>query len=141
MSNSAPLSLPRPTRRPAPTLLALIALVLLGGTFLGQARASDDEVRVDGTCGRNATSQLRLEADDGSIRVRFRVDSNRSHARWRLAVVHEGSVAWRTRVRSDGGGSIHIRRRLRDLPGADQVTARALGPHGITCIAAGTLPG
>jgi len=50
-------------------------------------------------------------------------------------------VAWRGGVRSDGGGSLEVRRRLRDLSGADQITARALGPRGITCIAAGTLPG
>lgn len=129
-------------RELAPTVLTVLALVVLAGAFLDQAamaHASDDEIRVEGTCGTGASSELRLRADDGSIRVRFRVDSTRSRSRWRVAIVHEGRVAWRAGVSSDGGGSLDIGRRLRDLPGADQVTARALGPHGITCIAAGTL--
>jgi len=124
--------------------LAALVFVLVGVTSLGQAavaRAADEEVRTAGSCGRGASAELRLKADDGSIRVRFRIDSNRSRSRWQVALVHEGRVAWQGGVRSDGGGSIDVRRRLRDLAGADQVTARALGPRGITCIASGTLPG
>lgn len=142
MPNLAPpLSISRPARELASSALAVLALAVLGGTFLGQAgiaRASDREIRVGGACSRGASSGLRLRAHHGSIRVRFRVDSTRPRSRWRVAIVHEGRVAWRARVR---GGSLDIRRRLRDLPGADQIVARALGPGGITCIAVGTLPG
>lgn len=120
------------------------AVVLLVFSFLSlvtAAHAADNEVRVDGTCGSGASSELRLRADDGSIRVRFEVDSTQSHSNWQVTIVHEGRIAWRGGTRSDGGGSLEVRRRLRDLGGADQITARALGPHGVTCIAAGTLPG
>ena len=37
--------------------------------------------------------------------------------------------------------SFSIERRLSDYPGPDQVTARAVGPRGITCQATATLPG
>jgi hypothetical protein len=121
-------------------VIALVALALAAAclAFASEAHASED-VRAAGTCGRGASSSLRLKADDGVIRVRFRVESNRRHARWQVVIAREGRVVWRGRVRSDGGGSLRVRRRIRDLPGADQVIARALGPHGITCIAAATL--
>lgn len=124
--------------------LAALVFIVIGVASLGNAavaRASDEEVRIAGSCGRGASAELRLKADDGSIRVRFRLDSNRSRSRWQVALIHEGRVAWQGGVRSDGGGSIDVGRRLRDLGGADQVTARALGPRGVTCIASGTLPG
>ena len=129
-----------PRRLGLALLAAAVLAALLAASPAGAhlARGSG-EVRAEGTCGSGASSRLRLEADDGSIRVRFRVDSNRGHARWRVVLVHEGRVAWRGRVRADGGGSFTVRRRIRDLRGADQVTARALGPRGITCIAAATL--
>ena len=111
--------------------LAVLVFIVVGVASLGHAavaRASDEEVRIAGSCGRGASAELRLKADDGTIRVRFRLDSNRSRSRWQVALIHEGRVAWRGGVRSDGGGSIDVGRRLRDLGGADQVTARALGP-------------
>jgi hypothetical protein len=99
------------------------------------------EVRAHGTCGGGATAWLRLKADHGKIRIRFRVDSHRGHARWRVVLVREGRIVWRGRVRADGGGSFTVKRRIRNLRGADQVTARALGRRGITCIAQATLRG
>jgi hypothetical protein len=56
-------------------------------------------------------------------------------------LVREGRIVWRDRVRADGGGSFTVRRSVRNLRGADQITARALGPRGITCIATATLRG
>jgi hypothetical protein len=118
--------------------VAVLSIALLAPAPL--ARASDDEVRVAGSCGGGATAVLGLRADDGFIRVRLRVDSGRAHARWHVAIVREGRLVWRGRAPSDGGGSLDVARRIRDLRGADRITARALGPHGITCIAEGTLP-
>lgn len=116
-----------------------LAIVCLGGPASALADNGSEDVRVAGTCGSGASSSLRLKADEGAIRVRFRVESNRGHSRWQVVIVREGRVVWRGRVRSDGGGSFRVTRGIRNLQGADQVIARALGPHGITCIAAGTL--
>lgn len=136
-------SVRRSTRARGFGALALLAVAVLSVAILAPAplaQASDDEVRVAGSCGAATSAELRLRADDGLIRARFRVDSRRAHASWRVAIVREGRLVWRGRVRSDGGGSLDVARRIRDLRGADQVTARALGPGGITCIAVATLP-
>lgn len=134
---------PRSSRARAFSVLALLAVAVLGIACLvpaSLAHASGDEVRITGSCGGSASSGLRLKADDGFIRARFRVDSSQSHSRWQIAIIREGRLVWRGRVLSDGGGSLDVARRIRDLRGADQITARALGPRGITCIATGTLP-
>jgi hypothetical protein len=124
------------------SVFALVGTVLaiLFAPSPAQARGSD-EVEVDGTCGRGATCSLRLSSHDGRIRIRFEVDSNRDHSRWRVVLVREGRIVWRGHVRADGGGSFKVVRHARDLRGADQVTARALGPGGLTCIATATLRG
>ena len=77
---------------------------------------------------------------DGAIRVRFEVDHSRAGASWRVVLVQDRRVVWRGRARTRGD-SFEIERSLRDLPGADRVTARAWGPGGVTCAAAVTLPG
>ena len=118
--------------------VAAAVLAILLASAPAQARGSN-EVRVSGTCGTGATSSLRLSSSDGTIRIRFRVDSRYDHSRWRVTLVREGRIVWRGNVRADGGGSFKVVRRARDLRGADQVTARALGPQGITCIATATL--
>jgi hypothetical protein len=115
------------------SLLAILLAVLLA------APARADDVRVEGSCGAGAESRLRLRADDGSIRVEFRVDSRRSGERWRVALVHERRVVWRGRVRTRSGGSFRIRRSMRDYDGADEVSVRASGPGGNTCQAGATL--
>ena len=55
-------------------------------------------------------------------------------------LVQDRRVVWRGRARNRAG-SFELERTLRDLPGADRVTARAWGPAGVTCAAAATLPG
>jgi hypothetical protein len=125
---------------------SLLLVVLLICPASAIARGGDDggrtEVRVGGTCGRGATSKLRLRGRDGAIRVQFEVDHNRSGASWRVVLVQDRRIVWRGRARTRGSGaSFEIERSLRDLPGADQVSARAWGPRGVTCAATATLPG
>lgn len=123
------------------------ALALLFGTA-GQAAArgggggGGQEVRVAGSCGAGATSKLRLRARDGVLRVQFEVDHTRARARWRVVLVQDRRVVWRGSARTAGASdAFEVERRLRDLPGADSVTARAWGPRGVTCAASATLPG
>jgi hypothetical protein len=142
MLNAAPKSPPRHSRGGATVRLALLVLAACCVASLARASAvlaSDEEVRVTGSCGDGAKSSLRLGADDGQIRIRFRVESSRRHSSWQVVIVRERRVVWRSWARSDGGGSLDVALHLRDLPGADQIIARAVGPSGITCIAAGTL--
>lgn len=128
-----------------PSLLVLAALLLAFAAAApgASARGGDGggaEVRVSGTCGKGATARLRLRGRDGGIKVQFEVDHHRSGATWRIVLVQDRRVVWRGRARMRGD-SLEVARRLRDLPGADRVTARAWGPGGITCSAAATLPG
>jgi hypothetical protein len=124
------------------TLAALCVVLALAAPAPALARGGDDDVRVTGTCGKGATSKLRLRAKDGAIQVEFEVKANRGGQRWRVVLVHERRVAWRGRARTRSGSrSFRIRRSIPDFGGADQVTARASGPRGNTCEATGLLTG
>jgi hypothetical protein len=129
--------------RLAPAVAALcVALALVApAPALGRG-GDDDDVRISGTCGKGATSKLRLRPKDGAIQVEFEVKANRGGQRWRVVLVHERRVAWRGRVRTRSGSeSFRVRRSIPDFGGADQVTARASGPRGNTCQATGVLTG
>jgi len=133
------------TRRTLRLLAIAVALpaALIAHAPAASARGGDGhggEVRAAGTCGRGASSSLRLRSRDDGIRVRFQVEHARSGAAWRVVLVQDRRVVWRGRARSVAG-TFELERRLRDLPGADRVTARAWGPAGVTCSAAVTLPG
>jgi len=117
-------------------------VALLAGAAPAHARDDDSrrEARVEGTCAKGASSKLRLRSRDGEIRVEFDLKRNRSGERWRVVLVHERRVAWRGTVRTrSSGGSLRVRRTLRDYEGSDRVTVRASGPRGLTCEATARL--
>lgn len=122
-------------------VLAITVALLAAGAAPASARDDDRrEARVAGTCGKGASSKLRLRSRDGEIRVEFEVRRNRRGERWRVVLVHERRVVWRGSVRtSRSRGSFRVRRTLRDLRGSDRVKVRASGPRGVTCAAAATL--
>ena len=123
---------------------AVLAVLCAGGASPALARdggGDDDrrEARVAGTCGKGASSKLRLRSRDGEISVEFEVRRNRRGERWRVVLVHERRVAWRGARTTGSSGSFRLRRTLRDLGGSDRVKVRASGPRGVTCEAAATL--
>jgi hypothetical protein len=100
------------------------------------------EVRVAGSCGTGAAASLRLRSKDGGIELRFEVEHTRRGVVWHVVVVHERRVEWKGDTRTNRStGSFELRRTLRDFPGSDEVTVRALGPRGVVCRAQATLPG
>jgi hypothetical protein len=120
-----------------------IGLVLLfaGGAVAAIAKDGRGEVRVAGICGNGASSKLRLKTSDDGIELRFELDYSRAAVVWRVVIVHERRIAWKGAPRTTRPyGSFEVRRMLRDLPGADAVTARAWGPRGLVCQAVATLP-
>ncbi|HMJ03823.1 MAG TPA: hypothetical protein VK506_12835 [Conexibacter sp.] len=124
------------------TVIALAAaLAALSFSATAPARGGDDDVRVAGSCGRGASAELRAKEDDGAIEVEWRVRRARSGERWSVVLVHERRVAIRATVTTRGGGGFRIRRELPDFGGADQITARASGPRGLTCSATAVVPG
>ena len=121
--------------------LAAIAALALAPAGAAAKHGGDRGVRVAGSCGNGATSKLKLKADDGAIEVEFEVDQNRVGERWRVTLVRDGKVVFRGhRTTHAPSGSFSLERRIRNLPGADRVTARGSGPGGLTCTAAATLP-
>jgi len=144
--HKTPIARSRARKLPIVFALALLALALVGPASAlargggGGGGGSRPEVRVAGSCGRGATSNLKLKARDGRIEAEFQV-----HGRtglWRVVLVQEQRVAWRGRARtSRASHSFSVERRLGDYPGPDQVLARAVGPRGLTCSATATLPG
>jgi hypothetical protein len=138
---------------PLAIAVVLLALAVLGpGAALAKGGGGGDdgggghggdrpEVRVAGSCGRGATSSLKLKARDGGIEAEFEVHG-RAGASWRVAFVQERRTVWRGRARtSSTSHSFSVERSLGDYPGPDQVFARAVGPRGVTCQATATLPG
>jgi len=126
--------------------VCVLALTLLCGPVPASAKHGGDgddgrrEARVAGACSAGATSKLRLRSRDGAISVEFEVKRRRGGERWRVVLVHERRVAWRSTIRTKGSsGSFRIRRSLDDYDGPDAVTARASGPRGLTCEASATL--
>src|SRR5436190_6271403 len=83
---------PGMTRRLPALLLALWLLATAAPAIAKDGDSS--EVRLSGTCGRGASSELRVRARDGSIRVDFAVRP-RTRGRWRAVIVHERRVEWR----------------------------------------------
>jgi hypothetical protein len=127
------------------TVLVALAALLLALAVPSAAAArggGGDDVRVAASCGRGVSAELRLKAHHGAIEVEYRVRRGRSGERWSVALVHERRVAWRGRATTGASsGSFRIRRTLPDFGGADEVTARAAGPRGLTCTVTGTLRG
>src|SRR5918911_4393701 len=86
---------------PIALAVALLALALFGpasalargGGGGGGGGGNRPEVRVAGSCGRGATSSLKLKARDGAIEAEFEVHG-RSGSLWRVVFVQEGRVAW-----------------------------------------------
>jgi hypothetical protein len=145
--------LPNTARRraaslPIATVLALLVLVVFGpvsamarGGGGGGGGGDRPEVRVAGSCGRGASSALKLKSRDGAIEAEFEVHG-RAGSAWRVVFVQERRTVWRGSARPGGPSrSFSIERRLGDYPGPDQIFARAVGPRGITCQATATLPG
>ena len=129
--------------KPLVVLLGIVAAVLLVAARPPVAAAKDGQgdVRASGVCGNGARSELRLRGRDGEIEVRFEVDHARPAVSWRVALVHERRIAWKGAPRTGrSSGSFEVRRVLRDLPGADTVSAQAWGPGGLVCRAVVTLP-
>jgi hypothetical protein len=121
--------------------LAICLVLLVARPVAALAKDGPGEVRVAGVCGSGATSKLRLRARDGGIELRFEVDHSRAGVVWRVSLVQERRVAWKGAVRTTRpSGSFEVRRTLDDLPGADAITARAVGPRGLVCRATAVLP-
>jgi hypothetical protein len=109
--------------------------LLLAGVGFGKGGE-----RVAGTCGKGATSSLKVAAKDGGLEIEFEVDHNRSRVPWRVVLVHDRRVVWRgTRTTGAPSGSFRLRRVVPDFAGADAISVRAYGPTGLICRASASV--
>lgn len=117
-------------------LLAAAAALAL----LAPPAAARDDVRATGSCGRGASAELRVRAHHGALEVELRVRRHRAGERWSVALIHERRVAWRgSATTSHSRDGFRVRRTLPDYAGADEISARAANPRGLTCQATATL--
>jgi hypothetical protein len=144
-------------RSPATIAAALAATLLLaaapamakGGSSStssssrgGGGGGGGGEIRVAGSCTAGVGSTLRLRSRDGQIRVDFELERHGRAAGWRIVLVHERRVEWRTSGRTSGSdGALEISHTVRDYAGPDQVAVIASGPGGAGCDASATLLG
>jgi hypothetical protein len=124
-----------------PFLIAAALMALLAARPVASfAKDGDGEVRTTGTCGGGVASELRLKSEDGGIELRFKLRHSRAGSVWRISLVQERRIAWKGTAKTAGSsGSFELRRTLQDLPGADAVSVRALGPRGLVCRATATI--
>ena len=113
-----------------------------GGGGRGDRGGGGAEIRVAGSCTAGVSSTLRLRSRDGQIRVDFELQRHGARAGWRVVLIHERRVEWRTSGRTRGpDGALEISRTVRDYGGPDQVSVIASGPGGSGCDASATLLG
>ena len=125
------------------TALAVLVLAALGASSPGLA---DDggrvEVRRQGACTgtTRASWELRLRADEGRIRVEFRIRASAPGTTWRVVLLHERRVVYTGRVTAPRDDrSLGVRRTVSDWAGTDAFVARATGPRGALCTGSATL--
>ena len=106
----------------------------------GDDRRADErsDARAGGACGGNVSARLHAHGNGREIEVEFVLRQARGEGLWRITITQEGRVAWRGRARTHGR-RLSVRRRIGDLPGADRIMVRGLGPSGTTCVATATL--
>lgn len=119
------------SRRVLVALAALCAALALPLT----ATADDgpDDVRRTGVCSHSSEVKLRLRSDDDVIRVDLEVKTRQRGSTWTVILLHERRVAFRGNLRTDGDGSIGLRRSVPNWFGVDSFVIRAASLRSETC--------
>ena len=102
----------------------------------GFSAAADDyrgESRVRGTCTNSSTLRLRIDRDDGRMRIDVRLAAARAVGAWQVVLVRERRIAFRGTVETSGKSSAELHRTVPDWPGMETVVLRATADTGETC--------
>ena len=114
--------------------VALLAVTPVARADDGGGKEGRAELRRQVTCSAASRAELRVRAEDGTIRAELEVDARRNGASWTVVLLHERRIVFRGRLRtSRPSGSFELRRVVDDWFGPDAVVARATGPGGETC--------
>ncbi len=121
--------------------IAAVAAALSLCAAAPAAGGDGDRVERDvrGTCTGSSTVRLRLRAEDGRIRIEFRLEPRPRAGLWHVVVLHERRLVSRAAVRAaSSGGRIELRRTVADWPGTDALVVRATSPRNEICRASAT---
>jgi hypothetical protein len=125
-----------------PLLTLAVVATALALTASAAADRGDDrtELRIRGACTGQSVWSLRIEAEEGTLRIEFRIDSPRRARRWTLVLLRERRIVFRGVPASAGGSrSVRLRRSLTDWPGEELVAVRAAAADGEACRASGVV--
>jgi hypothetical protein len=103
---------------------------LLAGLLLmipaSSALAGQQDVIRRGSCSGQSDWKLKLSPENGGIEGEFEVDQNVTGDRWRVAIRHDGDIAFRgTRTTRGASGSFEVRTVESNSAGSDTFRARA----------------
>jgi hypothetical protein len=108
------------------SMTGLVVLLGLGLATPAVAKDGSGDARARGACSRASDWELRANAADGRLEVRFEVNSNRRGQQWIYTIRRDGIVtASGKRTTSSSGGSFRVERALADAPGTSTITATA----------------
>ena len=124
-------------------LLASAIVVGLGLTLASQAaadRGPRNDVRVQAACTGSSRAELRVHAEDGRLRIEFRLDPAGPYGAWTVVVLRERRIVFRGTVRAGGRGrAVDVRRTVEDWPGTNAIVVRASTRSGQSCQATATV--
>lgn len=78
-----------------------------------------------GPCSGSARWELKVQTDDGRLRVEGQVEDAAPNSRWRWRLLHDGRTSARGKARADGGGTVDVDRTMVNGSGPDRVGWRA----------------
>jgi hypothetical protein len=123
-------------------LRAILVCALFVVLVLPASAAADegDDVRVTGRCTGPSDASLRLQREDGSIRVELEIETRARVAPWRVILVHERRITLRKSLRTGASNRrLRLRTTVPDWFGADTIVVRATGPRRESCRATATI--
>lgn len=126
-------------------LLLACALLVAVGLAIPTSAVADDgphkDVRVRGSCTGSSESRLRVRAEDGRLRIEFRIDADRRYGAWAIVLLRERRIVFRGTLTPAGGGgpALELRRTIADWPGTNTVAVRASTRTGQSCRATATV--
>ena len=129
----------------APRFLPLAcALLVAVGLAIPTSAVADDgphkDVRARGSCTGSNESRLRVRAEDGRLRIEFRIDADRRYRAWAIVLLRERRIVFRGTLTPGGGGrALELRRTIADWPGTNTVAVRASTRTGQSCRATATV--
>jgi hypothetical protein len=107
-------------------VVLVAALFVVASSALASGHKGGPAVIKSGKCSGSSHWKLKAKADDGRIETEFQVDENHVGRAWRVALIRNGSVAFRgLRTTKAPSGSFTVRRLLAASAGTTKIAASA----------------